>query len=84
MYSSSENDHCTSLLNHSVEEHNQIRTKILKGIKSEGEVHCCPAMAVTSPASSGTADRLTQRADMQENETAAVMNEEPAESGRGA
>lgn len=82
MYSSSEYDHCTSLLNHSVEEHNQIRTIILKGIKREGEVHWCPATALTSPASSETADRLTQRADTQENETAAVKNEEPAENGR--
>lgn len=69
-------------MNHCVEEHNQIRTVILKGIKREGEVHCCPAVAVTSPASSGTADRLTQRVDTQENEIAAVINEELVESGR--
>lgn len=67
-----------------MEEHNQISTLILKGIKREGAVHYCPApsIAVISQAFSGTADRLTQRADMQEKETTAVMNEEPVESGR--
>lgn len=45
-------------------------------------MHCCPAIAVTSLTSSGTADRLTQRVYMQENETAAVMDEKSAENGR--